>query len=99
MNTNQFRSRKALMSWFILSYVPVTRPNRATIMIKQFFVSTKPLGPFDVPHSKTNSITGGKISAKPDEQRAPINEMNAFKAGISSAKESVNTKSQRQLII
>lgn len=80
------------MSLFILSYVPVTRPSRATTMIKQFLVSTNPLGPFDVPHAKTNSITGGKINAKPDEQSAPINEMNAFRAGTSSAKESGITK-------
>lgn len=82
------------MRLFILSYVPVTRPSRATRMIKQFFVSTNLLGPFDVPHAKTNSITGGKINAKPDEQRAPINEMNEFRAGTSSAKESVKTKTK-----
>lgn len=45
-------------------------------------------GPSVKPHAQTNSITGGKIKAKPDEQSAPINEMNAFKTGIISAKES-----------
>lgn len=54
----------------------------------QFFASVNPLGPFDVPHADTNSITGGKINAKPDEHKAPINEMNAFSAGTSSANES-----------
>lgn len=54
----------------------------------QFFVSTNPLGPFDVPHADTNSISGGKINANPDEHKAPINEMNAFNAGTSSARES-----------
>lgn len=58
------------------------------IRIKQFFPIIKPLGLLDVPHEHTNSITGGKINAKPDEQSAPINEMNAFSAGTTSAKES-----------
>lgn len=56
----------------------------------QFFMSVNPLGPFDVPHAYTNSITGGNINAKPDEHNAPINEMNAFNAGTSSANESEN---------
>lgn len=46
------------------------------------------VGPSAVPHALTNSITGGKIKANPDEQSAPISEMNAFNAGTTSANES-----------
>lgn len=73
-----------------LSYVPVKRPNNAKQRIKLFLASTDPLGPSDEPHAQTNSIIGGKINANPDEQRAPINEMNAFNAGTTSARESGN---------
>lgn len=73
-----------------LSYVPVTRPNIAKVRMMVFLVSNPLLGPLDVPYATTNSIIAGKINANPDEQRAPINEMNAFNAGTTSAKESEN---------
>lgn len=57
-------------------------------MMIAFFVSIGQLVPFDVPHAHTTSITTGTINAKPVEQRAPINEMNAFRQGTTSAKES-----------
>lgn len=64
------------------------RPNAATRRITEFLPRRNLLGPSDVPHAVTNSITGGKIKANPDEQRAPISEMNAFRAGTTSANES-----------
>lgn len=68
--------------------VPVTRPNNATTRITQFLPSINLFGDSDEPHALTSSITGGKIRANPDEQSAPISEMNAFKAGTTSANES-----------
>lgn len=63
----------------------------AKIIITQFLLIINPLGLSDVPpYAHTNSITGGRIMAKPVEQRAPISEMKAFKAGTTSAKESEN---------
>lgn len=64
----------------------------AIVRIAAFFASVIGLGPFEVPQAHTNSITGGIINANPDEHRAPINEMNAFNAGTTSAKESENSK-------
>lgn len=78
----------ASTSFSILSMVPVTSPNNATQRMMQFLQRTNLLGPSVEPHALTNSISGGKTNANPDEQRAPISEMNAFNAGTISAIES-----------
>lgn len=49
------------------------------------------LGPSGVPQAQTNSITGGNTNANPDEQRAPISEMNESNAGTFSATEYVTS--------
>lgn len=81
---------KASTSLCKLSYVPVVSPNIAMRRIRPFFTSINKPGLLDDPNAQTISITGGKIKANPDEHRAPINEMNAFNAGTTSAKESKN---------
>lgn len=44
--------------------------------------------PFEEFHAHTMSTNGGKINANADEHNAPINEINAFNAGTTSANES-----------
>lgn len=85
---NHFLFWNASTNFSMLSIVPVTRPNSASTRITQFLPSMNLFGPSVEPHALTNSITGGKIKANPDEQSAPMREMNAFNTGTTSANES-----------
>lgn len=91
-NSNNYvclsNSLNAFTKLTMLSYVPVVKPNRATIKIMKFLTSIILVGPSTVAYADTNSITGGNINASPDEHRAPINEINEFKTGTTSANES-----------
>lgn len=80
-----YYSKKVLIIAVRLSYVPVKNPTIPTSMMKQSLTINNFEGDFLSTNSNTNSIRGGNINAKADEQKAPINEMSKAIFGTASA--------------
>lgn len=83
------------ISW-ILTYVPVRKPNTPKEMMVIFFHSRQfhlPR-PFSCSQTVTSSITDGNISPNVDKHTAPTREMNGPKFGIAIATQTVKITSR-----